>query len=305
VVGNRVGAMSPGGFRVVALILTWNGGEMTHSAAASVNNEVDEVIVIDNASAPSEQESLSAWCRQANVTLIQNQSNLGYAAGNNVGIAYALERAFDGILIMNNDATAEPGAVRTLVDRVATAPLLGAVSPMVVDMANPNTVIHTACDLRVNRGNVEWRDHGRSRVDIAGDILSTDVLSGEAFLARSAALRQCGGFDERFVYYFEDTEWSTRVRRSGWELEVVPRAVFRHMVSGSMPSARAVYFRARNRPIYLRVGLEESHLSAARKSARTTAVMVAGLLKRRQLRLAARATRGWLVGLLSRDRQTR
>jgi GT2 family glycosyltransferase len=134
----------------------------------------------------------------------------------------------------------------------------------------------------------------------------TKTSSTEIGATRSTALSQCGGFDEHFVYYFEDTEWSTRVRRGGWklEVEVVPQSVFRHMISGSMPSARAVYFRARNRPIFLGVGLAESHCSAAWKSTTSTFIMASGLLRRGQLRLAARAVRGWLVGVLIRDCQT-
>lgn len=286
---------------MAALILTWNGGDMTRDAAASVTDEVDEVVVIDNASNADEQASLRVWCERDGVTLIQNGTNLGYAAGNNVGIDYALRHGFDGVLIMNNDAQAEPGAVPTLVARLTSMPRLGAVSPMVVEMANPRLVVHTACYLRPNAGSVDWHDNGRERSEIREDAFPTDTLSGEAILARSTALGQCGGFDARFVYYFEDTEWSTRLRRSGWELEVVPGAVFRHVMSGSMPSARAVYFRARNRPIYLRVGLAESRISAARKSTRATAVAVGGLLRRGHPQLAIRATAGWLVGMLKRD----
>jgi GT2 family glycosyltransferase len=294
-------ALNMGEFRVAALILTWNGGEMTRDAAASVMAEVDEVIVIDNASHAEERASLRAWCAADGVTLIQNDSNLGYAAGNNVGIDYALEHGADAVLIMNNDAQAEPGALRPLVARLTSNPKLGAVSPMVVEMANPHVVIHTACYLRPKAGSVDWHDNGRDRAEIRVDPFATDTLSGEAILARSAALRQCGGFDDRFVYYFEDTEWSTRLRRSGWDLEVVPRSVFRHVMSGSMPSARAVYFRARNRPIYLRVGLAESRISAAWKSIPATAITVGGLLRRGHLKLALRATFGWLVGVLTRD----
>lgn len=288
-------------FRVAALILTWNGGEMTYQAVASVKDEVDEVIVIDNASHPAERESLSRWCEGEDVTLIQNELNLGYAAGNNVGISYALEQGFDGILIMNNDALAEPGAVDALVDRLSTGPELGATSPMVVRLDNPDIVIHTACYLERKKGNIDWHDCGRRRSEIPQDTFSTDTLSGEAFLARSTAFRECGGFDDRFIYYFEDTEWSTRVRHHGWRLEVVTHSVFRHSISASMPSARAVYLRARNRPIYLRIGLNESRLAAAWRSVGRTGIAAGGLLRRGHPQLAMRAVRGWIVGVLMRD----
>ena len=58
----------------------------------------------------------------------------------------------------------------------------------------------------------------------------TGYVSGEAFLARADVLRACCGFDERYVSYFEDTDLSVRARRAGWDLEVIPRAVFRHAV---------------------------------------------------------------------------
>jgi GT2 family glycosyltransferase len=289
-------------FQVIAVILNWNGGEITLSAASSVSGQVDEVVIVDNASRTRERESLRSWCKQEDVTLIENERNLGYAAGNNVGIDYALSRGADGVLIMNNDALAEPGATVALIERLHSCPGLGAVAPMVVEMERPDIVVHTTCHLRTEKGRGGWHDRGRQRSAIETEPLPTEAISGEAFLARSETLRQVGAFDERFVFYFEDTEWSARAQRGNWKLEVVPRAIFRHAIGGSMPSLKGQYFRARNRPIFLRVGLAESRLAAARHSALATFIAMAALARRGHPWIALRSVLyGWIIGILARD----
>jgi GT2 family glycosyltransferase len=176
---------------------------------------------------------------------------------------------------------------------------LAAVGPTVVEMARPEVVVHTACRLSPRNGMV---DRGCLRSKIRTEAFSTEAISGAAFLARAAAFRECGDFDERFGFYFEDTEWSARVTRAGWKLEVVPRSVFRHVVGGSMPSVTGQYYRARNRPIFLRVGLGRSRPRAAYESVAATAIAVISLTRRGHPWIALRAVlAGWLVGVFLRD----
>jgi GT2 family glycosyltransferase len=54
----------------------------------------------------------------AKVTLIRNSENRGYAAGNNVGIRYALAQGADAVWILNNDTVVRPDALGAMVSRL-------------------------------------------------------------------------------------------------------------------------------------------------------------------------------------------
>lgn len=246
---------------IAAVILNWNQAELTEVAALSVASDAAHVYLVDNGSRNDDLVRLRSLAQRQGMTLIENGRNLGYGAGNNPGIARALDDGHEALLLMNNDAWAEAGALDALVARLATAARVGAVQPMV--LAETGEVLHTTCSLDTRRGGMSWDETGRSPTDVDTSARPTDWLSGEAFLARAEVFRQVGSFDERYFIYFEDVDWSLRARRAAWKLETVGTAVFGHAVTASMPSVGAAYHYARSRALFLRYGLGMSRLRAA------------------------------------------
>ena len=90
---------------LVAVVLNWNGGEDTLAALASLGDVA--TICVDNGSTDGSDVAVEE--RFPKVELIRTGANLGFAGGNNVGIRRALERGADWVLLLNNDAVAEPG----------------------------------------------------------------------------------------------------------------------------------------------------------------------------------------------------
>src|SRR3989344_7808686 len=91
--------------KLAIVILNFNGLDDTLTCLASVrklktDNIFLETIVVDNFSSDGSKEALS---KIKDTVVVQNQDNLGYAGGNNVGIKYALKREADTVLILNND----------------------------------------------------------------------------------------------------------------------------------------------------------------------------------------------------------
>ncbi len=76
---------------------------------------------------------------------------------------------------------------------------------------------------------------------------------GTVLLLRAAALRQVGGFDERFFLYAEETDWARRAARLGWRHAVVPTVTAVHVGAGTSPDAtrRETHFHA-SQELYLR-----------------------------------------------------
>jgi GT2 family glycosyltransferase len=285
------------GVKTAAVILNWNQAPMTEKAAMSVLDDVESVYLVDNGSRASDRDRLEKFSRMAGMNFIGNDTNLGYAAGNNVGIRRALLDGWDAVLVMNNDATAHTGAVRALAARLLAAPHVGVVAPTVVDIPS-GRVLHTSCRLDLNSGRAEWEDSGIALKDVHLSPRPTGYVSGEAFLARTGVFREIGAFDERFFCYYEDVEWSVRVRRSGWKLEVVPSAVFDHIGGGSGAGLDGAFYRARNSPLFLRWGLGKSRWEAIGLSAGQQLMRTARQLRHGHIRAAFAGTvAGWASGI--------
>jgi GT2 family glycosyltransferase len=282
---------------ICAVILNWNQAALTEQAALSVLDEVDVVYLVDNGSRRSDRDRLERFSRDAAAIFIGNDTNLGYSGGNNVGIQHALSDQRDAVLVMNNDATAYPGALKKLVEALAAAPQVGAVAPTVLDSAS-RRVLHTACSLDLDSGQAGWEDSGNPLSEVDPVPRPTGYVSGEAFLARSTVFQECGCFDERFFCYYEDVEWSVRVRRAGWELQVVPSAVFGHIGGGSGAGVDGAFYRARNSPLFLRWGLGKSRWEAIGLSAGQQLMRTARNLRRGHIHTAFAGTvAGWASGV--------
>lgn len=186
-----------------------------------------EVIVVDNASGDGSDAALEARFA-GRVTLIRNSRNLGFGAGNNVGVRAARGRF---ILLLNNDAEAAPTLVEELV-RAADGERVGMVAAKVL--------LHAERDVIDTTGHLLYPDglnRGRGRLEVDRgqyDTCRTALFpSGAAGLYRRRMLDEIGLFDESFFLYGDDAELGLRGRRAGWECAFAPRAVARHHYSRS------------------------------------------------------------------------
>jgi GT2 family glycosyltransferase len=284
---------------VAAVILNWNQACLTLECVASVRSEVDHVYVVDNGSDPRDRALLSGL-KDDRTTLIVNHENLGYAGGCNIGVEGALVAGFKAVLVMNNDAFPDPGSVRLLADRLDTAPWVGAVGPTVVQR-HTRKVLHAWCSLDERTGRARWSETGAEYETLGIMPVPTGYLSGEAMLIRSEVIRKVGMFEPRYFCYYEDVDWSIRASRAGWRLEVVPQAVFEHVVGATSAGNIGNYYRARNLPLMLRTTCGRGRPAAFILSLPTELLWFGALLRRRRSALAFRGVLGgWLAGLTLR-----
>jgi len=280
-----------------AVVLNWNQAKLALEAAASVEGAVETVILVDNGSAPEERALLAAAATDRGYTMIQSEVNLGYAAGNNLAFTPEFLSDYDYFLLMNSDAAALPGGVERLRSYLTANPRVAAVIPTVIA---PDTAVvhHTSCTVLPIAARGRWDDCGISLDAVSGGSRETGCISGEAVMIRAEALRECGGFDARFFCYFEDTEWSVRVRRAGWRLAVEPSAVFTHIVGASGVAVFGAYYRARNHVLFQRIGLQRPRFAAAAVGAALLAQPVwRNLVRRRELGAVRALINGWLAGV--------
>jgi GT2 family glycosyltransferase len=102
---------------------------------------------------------------------------------------------------------------------------------------------------------LELRQSGRYQVDGPewGESRDVDYLLGTCLLVNLAAIRQVGLLDECFFMYYEDLDWSFRLRQAGYRLRLVAQAHLYHRVavsSGGSYSPIRQYYLAQSSVIF-------------------------------------------------------
>ena len=92
--------------KIACIILNYNTSSDCRKCASFLTRQEDvevELIFVDNNSSPEDRKELKKFCQEKGHTLLENQENKGYNAGNNVGLRYAAEKGYQYALIANPD----------------------------------------------------------------------------------------------------------------------------------------------------------------------------------------------------------
>lgn len=161
------------------------------------------------------------------LVLIRNGSNDGFAAGNNVGIRYALKRNADYIWLLNNDTLVKANTLKELVYREESEDNIGVSGAVIYFASDPSRV-------QTYGGGTLSRLTGRDRfIHSPGPV---DYVAGTSLFVRREVLEAVGLFDEGFFFYWEDVDFCHRVLDAGWQLAVAANAVVYHKFSSSVGS---------------------------------------------------------------------
>ena len=259
------------------VIVNWRRADLTIRAARSVTEQLkggDTLVIVDNASGDGSAERLS----RAGLTVVESSENLGFGAGVNLGAQGMVE---DVLVLLNNDAVAEPdfleALLRTLSDPPsATAPaaatarilLAGRWKPAAQGRQDALVSPHTGRWTRVSdeaaargEGEVLVNSTG-NQVDASGNGYDRDWLvpagqehspsevfglCGGACAIRREAWQALGGFREDLFMYYEDTDLSWRLRERGWRVVYVREAVVLHEHASSSGTGSAMFIRVNTR----------------------------------------------------------
>lgn len=216
------------------VVLNWNGKDVTPRCLDSIyrsSTPPDAIVVVDNASRDSSAELIREQFPQ--VVLIENDCNLGFAEGCNTGIRYLLERDFDLVLLLNNDAEVDPGCLHEL-KRAAESYPAAAYTATIYEHGKGEKVWYSGGT--ISRLTLEAR-HEAQPADSSGSPRPTEFITGCCLLFRSEALRKIGLLDTTFFAYYEDVDWCLRAKASGSRLLYVPGAIVHHEVSHSFRKA--------------------------------------------------------------------
>lgn len=228
---------------VRVIIVNFNGGAFLRSALAGLAVQTMgnfEAVIVDNASTDGSLESLEL--PDARFRIIRSESNIGFAAGANLGVQDART---PWIAMLNPDATPQPQWLEKLhaaTDRHAGFALFGstqlmAETPLMLDGAGDNYSVF----------GMAWRGgYGSSAANVDKDI-EVFSLCAAAALYRRDVFTAAGGFAESFFCYLEDVDLCFRLRLQGHRAMLVADARVIHVGSAiAGTSTFAYYYTARN-----------------------------------------------------------
>lgn len=241
---------------VTAVVINWNGtsvvGACLESLLASTYQRLT-VMVVDNA---SDDDSVRFICdRYPTVRIEQTGSNVGFAGGANHGLRAARASGAEYILLMNNDVEVAPDAVSELVHAAAEhsdAMLLG---PKIYYADEPDVIWSAGGAVSFWTGHIRHLGIREKDLGQYDELREVDYLTGCAVLLPAGMLDTVGELDETYYMYNEDTDWSTRVTRSGGKVVYVPSARLWHKVSSSSGGGLTgykIYHRIRSTLTYFR-----------------------------------------------------
>lgn len=229
------------------VVLNYENAQDTVSCLDSLSglyyNPVD-IFVVDNGSSwvcISRLEAAVAVRR--GIRLIRNNENLGYAAGNNVGIRTAIDRGATYVLVLNNDVTVEPGFLGPLVEALEADAMAAIAVPRLLDARRNDTTrvrrrptystyytdFGVILALRRFLRRLQGRDPNLADVAFAGEPRNVEVPNGACMLVRARFLEQIGLLDENTFLYQEEVILAEQLRRVNLRVLLVPDSDVTHL----------------------------------------------------------------------------
>ena len=234
------------------ITVNFNQAKVTCELLASLRNityKNVEIIVVDNAS----KEDASIIKKQyPEVTLINSNSNLGFAGGNNLGLKSAQGKY---ILFINNDVEVSTDFLEPLFQKLIHLDSTAAVSPKIKYFTPGNTIQYagsyavnpfTLRNTHIGTGEIDHGQYNESKL--------TSYAHGACMLVKKSVIDLIGSMDEKFFLYYEEQDWCERMNRNGYHIFYVPQSVVLHKesISTGKSSPLKTYYLSRNRILFAR-----------------------------------------------------
>lgn len=218
-----------------------------------------KIVVVDNSRSQDFMNELKSHPQV--VYCDSPQGNVGFAAGNNIGIKKALEIGSDIVVLINNDTIAQPDLVSSIINSPVSDPKVGVVGGLIYfakgfEFENKYQPNELGKVIWYAGGKLDWDNVYGSHVGVNevdngqyNTIRDTDFVTGCLLITRSEILKKVGLLNEKYCLYHEDTDFNLRVKKAGFRLVIDPQIKLWHKVaqSSGIGSPLNDYFLTRNR----------------------------------------------------------
>ena len=224
---------------VFTIILNYNNYTDTIDTIESVLSleyDTNSILLIENSSDKSIIRKIQT--QFPDLVIFENEKNLGYAGGNNVGIQKAIASGTDYIFLLNNDVKLEKDVLKKCVSAMEKSPGCAACQPLIVTFENEERIWSAGTQLYFGYPRLFLKG---TKLQKNGIKISPFGLVGCAILFRRSALQQIGLFDESLFLLHEETDWCIRAKKMNFSLLIISNAIVYHKISTTIGMFSEIY----------------------------------------------------------------
>ena len=180
---------------------------------------------------------------------IRNDSNYGFAEGNNIGIRYALNFLNPHyILLLNNDTVVDKDFLIEMIKFAETNSNYGIIGPKIYYYDFPNKFQVTRTKINFWKGQPYLIGDSENDIGQYDEIQETDSVPGSCFLIKKEVIRDVGLFNPKFQCYWEESDYCMSAINLGYKCFYFPESKIWHKTSKSINKTPGmqIYYMTRN-----------------------------------------------------------
>ncbi len=227
--------------KINILIVNWKDDKSVKSCLGSLGESAFKefrVLIINNYSNQDDLIKIryiyDLFKTKLDLFLIENDTNLGYAGGNNAGLRYLINNGLIGnVLIMNPDVCVSYNTIQKM-EQVLTSTI--------------GIVMVRTLDVKLNILYDAIKLNGFFQKNIIGvdEYITTDYAQGSCMLINRDAIEAVGLFDERFFLYWEEVDFSLRTKKAGYKLKSITSTSVIRKNNNISQEPKVFYYSIRN-----------------------------------------------------------
>ena len=215
--------------KVAIIVVNWKKYDITSSCIESILNSTNsnfKIILVDN---ESDNKKVKNFKYKNEIEIIQNKKNEGFSKANNIGIDYALKNNYDYTILINNDTIVEKNLIEVLL-KTAQAKNLSVVQPLILKY-NSKVIWNAGGRINYFFGNFITRKKVGNSLNSSHEL--TEWLTGCCCLFKTKIFKEIGKLDESFFAYYEDVDFSLRLKKHGYKIGFTSKTHIYHYESFS------------------------------------------------------------------------
>ena len=215
--------------KVAVIIVNWKKYDITSSCIESILNSTNsnfKIILVDN---ESDNKKVKNFKFRKEIKIIQNKKNEGFSKANNIGIDYAFKNNYDYTVLINNDTIVEKNLIEVLL-KTAQAKNFSVLQPLILNH-NGKEIWNAGGRINYFFGNFITRKKLGNSLNSSLEL--TEWFTGCCCLFKTKIFKDIGKLDERFFAYYEDVDFSLRLKKNGYKIGFTSKTQIYHYESFS------------------------------------------------------------------------
>lgn len=214
--------------KVSIIIPIYNRSEDLKRLLASIHKSSFrdyEIIIVDNCSIENIEEIALSWSDKEDVRYMRLQKNMMAAGGRNAGMKEACGEYF---LFVDSDNIVEPKMIEKLVNELDRQQNVGLIGPLMLYYKRPEIIWFAGNDISLFTSKTTYFNHNLPLGDVElPEVIKTHHIPN-LMMTRRTIIEEVGEFDTEYYIMYEEADFATRVRKAGYEIEVLTDAITYH-----------------------------------------------------------------------------